>query len=89
MDDSWSFSPVAKIYSIQFLISLGANLGWALFQLDFKNAFLHSDLREKYTWSNHWSLLFTRNLIRCADYIKLSMALPSPFELGLVTLVTQ
>ena len=29
---------------MRILISLAANLGWPLFQLDVKNAFLHGDL---------------------------------------------
>ena len=42
-----SFSLVAKIASVQILISLAANLGWSLFQLDVKNDFLHSELLEE------------------------------------------
>ena len=42
-----TFSPVAKISSVWILISLAANLGWPLFQLDVKNAFLNSDLKEE------------------------------------------
>jgi hypothetical protein len=34
-----TFSLVAKISSVCFLISLAANLNWPLFQLDIKNAF--------------------------------------------------
>ena len=33
--------------SIRILISLAANLGWPLYQLDVKNAFLHGDLTEE------------------------------------------
>jgi len=42
-----TFSPVAKISSVRILITLAANLGWPLFQLDVKNAFLHEDLHEE------------------------------------------
>jgi hypothetical protein len=33
--------------SVRVLISCAANLGWDLFQLDVKNAFLHGDLQEE------------------------------------------
>ena len=42
-----TFSLVAKISSVWILISLTANLGWLLFQLDVKNAFLNVDLKEE------------------------------------------
>ena len=42
-----TFSHVAKISSVRILISLAANLGWPLFQLDVKNAFLNGDLKEE------------------------------------------
>ena len=40
-------SPVAKIGSICILIFLAASLGWPLFQLDVKNAFIHGILDEE------------------------------------------
>ena len=47
VDYAKTFSPIAKISSVQILISLAANLGWQLFQLDVKNAFLNDDLKEE------------------------------------------
>ena len=47
VDYAETFSPVAKISSVQILISLAANLGWLLFQLDVKIAFLNGDLKEE------------------------------------------
>ena len=47
VDYAETFSPVAKISSVWILISLVANLGWPLFQLDVKNAFLNGDLKEE------------------------------------------
>ena len=46
VDYAETFSPVAKISSVRILISLAANLGWPLFQLDVKNAFLIGNLKE-------------------------------------------
>ena len=44
---SKTFSTIAKISSARILISLVANLGWPLLQLDVKNAFLNGDLKEE------------------------------------------
>jgi len=46
VDYAETFSLVAKISSIQILISLAANLGWPLFQIDVKNTFLNGNLKE-------------------------------------------
>lgn len=42
------FLSVAKMNSIQVLISLTANHGWTLLHFDVKYAFLHGDLEEVY-----------------------------------------
>ena len=47
VDYAKTFSPVAKISFIRILISLAANLGWPLFWIDVKNAFLNGDLKEE------------------------------------------
>ena len=44
MDYSDTFSPVAKMTSIQLFISLAATHGWDLHQLNIKNTFLQRDL---------------------------------------------
>ena len=36
-----------KFLSVRILISLATNLGWPLFQLDVKNAFLNGNLKEE------------------------------------------
>ncbi|PRQ27705.1 putative linoleate 9S-lipoxygenase [Rosa chinensis] len=47
VDYDETFAPVAKINTIQVLLSLAANLDWPLQQFDVKNAFLHGDLNEE------------------------------------------
>ena len=47
VDYAQTFQHVAKISYVWILISLATNLGWPLFQLDDKNAFLNGDLKEK------------------------------------------
>ena len=47
VDYSETFSPVAKLSSVRLFISMAANYGWDLHQLDVKNAFLNGDLLEE------------------------------------------
>ena len=47
IDYQETFAPVAKINSIQVLLSLAVNSNWPLHQLDVKNAFLNGDLEEE------------------------------------------
>ena len=42
-----TFSLVAKIASVRFLLSMVAMCSWPLFQLDIKKAFLHGDFSKE------------------------------------------
>ena len=42
-----TFSPVARLNSIQILLSVAVNMEWSLFHLDAKYAFLYRDLKEQ------------------------------------------
>lgn len=46
VDYESTFAPVAKMKSVRLLLSIAANKGWPLYQLDVKKAFLNGDLQE-------------------------------------------
>jgi Reverse transcriptase (RNA-dependent DNA polymerase) len=47
VDYQETFAPVAKMSTVRILLSVATNLGWNLFQMDVKNAFLQGVLNEK------------------------------------------
>lgn len=46
IDYDETFAPVARMEAIRILIAFEAFMGFKLFQLDVKNAFLNGDLKE-------------------------------------------
>jgi len=42
-----SFSPVACLHSVRFLLSAAVVKQWTLYQLDIKNVFLHENLQHE------------------------------------------
>jgi hypothetical protein len=42
-----TFAPVARLDTVRALISLAAQKGWLLYQLDVKSAFLNGELKEE------------------------------------------
>ncbi|KAL0641351.1 hypothetical protein Bca4012_102606 [Brassica carinata] len=42
-----TFAPVAKLHTIRIVLSLAVNLGWGLWQMDVKNAFLQGELEDE------------------------------------------
>lgn len=59
--------------SFPLLISFTVSLGWLLFQLDVKDAFLRVDLH-KFAWCQ-LGLLLKRRVLRCVIFAKLSLGL--------------
>jgi Reverse transcriptase (RNA-dependent DNA polymerase) len=47
VDFQKTFAPVAKMSTVRILLSVATNLGWNLFQIDVKNAFLQGVLDEE------------------------------------------
>ena len=47
IDYQETFAPVAKLNTMQVLLSLATNLDWPIHQLDIKNAFLIGDLEKE------------------------------------------
>ena len=50
IDYQETFAPMAKLNSIQVLLSVATNLNWPLYQLDVKNAYLNGNLEERCIW---------------------------------------
>ena len=46
IDYSETFTPIAKMNSVQLILSLVAHFVWELHQMDVKSAFIHGDLSE-------------------------------------------
>ena len=47
MDYTKVFAPVAKLDTIHIILSMAAQYGWNIFQLDVKSTFLHGELKEE------------------------------------------
>ena len=42
-----TFAPMAKLHMIRIILSIATNLGWGLWQMDVKNAFLQGELEDE------------------------------------------
>jgi hypothetical protein len=58
-----TFAPVAKMNSVQLILSLVAHFGWKIHEMDVKSAFLHGDLFEEIFMENPLNFVIDSNLI--------------------------
>ncbi|XP_072058027.1 uncharacterized protein [Arachis hypogaea] len=87
LDYGDTFSPIAKMASVRLFLSMAAIRRWPLHQLDIKNAFLHGDLEEEYTWSNLPGLLLRGSLPSEANHSVFSRHSSSTTSIYLVVYV--
>jgi hypothetical protein len=58
-----TFSPIAKMNSVQLILSLVAHFGWKIHQMDVKSVFLHGDLSEEIFMEQPPSFVIDSNLV--------------------------
>jgi hypothetical protein len=66
VDYDETFALVARYTSIRVVISIAAEMGWKIHQMDVKTAFLVL-LRRRYTLSSHWALRCMGESLMCVD----------------------
>ena len=74
------FSPVATVGFVRIFSSLVANLGWPLYQLDVKNAFLHIDLEEEVYMEQPLGFVAQGRVVWYVSFKRCYMGLSSPRE---------
>jgi hypothetical protein len=67
IDFSETFAPVARYSSIRAVISIAAELGWEIHQMDVKTTFLNGVIEERSTLSNQRDLRCTTGHLMFAD----------------------
>jgi hypothetical protein len=73
IDFDETFSLVVKLATIRVVLCLAISQSWPIHQLDVKNAFLHGNLDEKSTSSNHQGLLIPVIRLTSVVFEKLSI----------------
>ena len=74
VDYSDTFAPVARHDTVRLLLALAAKLGWKVYHLDVKSAFLNGLLEEDIMLSNLNTLLLQLMKTKFTSFLKLFMA---------------
>jgi hypothetical protein len=66
VDYDETFAPVARYSSIRSVVSIAAEMGWKIHQMDVKTAFLNGVLDQEVYVEQYWALWYMSKRLMCA-----------------------